>query len=163
MHAAGSVPRGACPPVQADAWRSQALRESAAESALRLASDALERDLGLVTAAQTALAPVSPGTTELALLEDAILQLEQAREDLSDAKARLWHDRAPTEARRHVEMALQRHDQARYATQMAQDMMASQPGHTPAERQVQNLLLLLGVTTVVTEDRLKKTMEALQQ
>ncbi|MEB3299685.1 MAG: hypothetical protein VKO21_09395 [Candidatus Sericytochromatia bacterium] len=142
------------------AFRSN-LGETAAERALRQATEALDRDLGLVVAAHTELAPVSPGTTELALLEEAIVGLQEAQDALSRAKSALSPDREPGFAHRLVENALARHTSARHALDLAKDMMSSHGQLAPEETRALNLLLLQAVTGSVTEDLLAKASDAL--
>jgi hypothetical protein len=144
-----------------DAWRRAAGPERPADLHLRQATNALDTDLALVGAAHTALAPVSPGTTELALVEDALMALEQAREALLDGSAMLREPRVPLEAQRHMEKGLQHHDRASYALDTVRSLLASRRGRTPDEKQARNLLLLQATTGAVTAGHIGRAVEAL--
>ncbi|MBM3258494.1 MAG: hypothetical protein FJY99_01950 [Candidatus Sericytochromatia bacterium] len=144
-----------------DAWHRKAGAERPADLHLRQAAGSLDRDLALAGAAHTALAPVSPGTTELALVEDALLALEQAREALSDGSAMLRDPRDPLAAQRHVEMGLQHHDRANYALGTVLDLFASRKGRTPGEEQARTFLLLQATTSAATSGHISRAVEAL--
>lgn len=144
-----------------DTWHRNAATERPADLHLRQAFGSLDKDLTLAGAAHTALAPVSPGTAELALVEDALMALEQAREALSDGSAMLRDPRDPLAAQRHVEMGLQHHDRANYALDTVRDLLASRKGRTPGEEQARTFLLLQAATGTATSGHISRAVEAL--